>query len=55
MFDKGTVHFKSIKKTDEGQFLCEASNGIGSGLSKVVQVKVNGKRKWNVEKSQMYL
>jgi hypothetical protein len=32
-----------VKEDREGFYLCQADNGIGTGLGKVVQVKVNCK------------
>lgn len=32
-----------ISKENEGQYLCEAKNNIGTGVSKVIFLKVNGK------------
>lgn len=43
IYANGTIRFDEIRKLDEGQYLCEARNGVGSGLSKVISVKVNGK------------
>ena len=33
---------KSIAK-DEGQYLCQAKNGVGEGISKLAEVTINGK------------
>lgn len=33
----------NIQKTNEGYYLCEAVNGIGSGLSAVILISVQGK------------
>lgn len=38
----GTLRLDPVRKGDEGNYLCEARNGVGSGLSKVVFLKVNG-------------
>lgn len=38
----GTLHFKKITKEAQGHFLCEAKNNIGTGVSKVIFLKVNG-------------
>nr|CAD7427386.1 unnamed protein product [Timema monikensis] len=35
------VFSSNVKEDREGFYLCQASNGIGSGIGKVVQVKVN--------------
>lgn len=38
----GSIHFVKISKDAQGHFLCEAKNNIGSGVSKVIFLKVNG-------------
>lgn len=45
IYSNGTIRFDHVKKSDEGSYLCEARNDVGSGLSKVVFLKVNGKVK----------
>ncbi|XP_035712680.1 Down syndrome cell adhesion molecule-like protein Dscam2 [Folsomia candida] len=40
-FTNGTVRFDQVRKSDEGNYLCEARNDVGSGLSKVIFLKVN--------------
>lgn len=42
LFPNGTIYFKKISKESQGHFLCEAKNNIGSGVSKVIFLKVNG-------------
>ncbi|XP_017758309.1 PREDICTED: Down syndrome cell adhesion molecule-like protein Dscam2 isoform X5 [Eufriesea mexicana] len=37
----GTLLLQHVKEDREGFYLCQASNGIGSGIGKVVQLKVN--------------
>lgn len=34
---------EAVSSQDEGYYLCRATNGIGSGLTKVIFVAVNGK------------
>lgn len=41
--EDGTLMINNIQKTNEGYYLCEAVNGIGSGLSAVVLISVQGK------------
>ncbi|XP_022215405.2 Down syndrome cell adhesion molecule-like protein Dscam2 isoform X3 [Drosophila obscura] len=41
LFPNGTIYFKKISKESQGHFLCEAKNNIGSGVSKVIFLKVN--------------
>lgn len=43
LFPNGSIYFKKITKESQGHFLCEAKNTIGSGVSKVIFLKVNGK------------
>lgn len=40
--EDGTLMINNIQKTNEGYYLCEAFNGIGSGLSAVILVSVQG-------------
>lgn len=42
-FRNGTLEFLHTSKANEGRYMCEAKNGISPGLSKVVQLKINGK------------
>ncbi|XP_069192476.1 cell adhesion molecule Dscam2 isoform X3 [Procambarus clarkii] len=37
----GSLLLTQVTKDAEGRYLCEATNGIGAGLSKVIQVTVN--------------
>lgn len=41
--DEGTLSIHNIQKNHEGHYLCEAVNGIGSGLSAVITISVQGK------------
>ncbi|ODN04431.1 Down syndrome cell adhesion molecule-like protein Dscam2 [Orchesella cincta] len=41
IYSNGTIRFDHVKKSDEASYLCEARNDVGSGLSKVVFLKVN--------------
>ncbi|KAI4469263.1 titin [Holotrichia oblita] len=41
-YQNGTLSFTHVSKDNEGQYLCEAKNNIGSGVSKVIFLKVNG-------------
>lgn len=40
--DEGTLTIHNIQKNHEGHYLCEAVNGIGSGLSAVITISVQG-------------
>jgi hypothetical protein len=39
----GSVLIRAVDPSHEGHYTCQASNGIGSGLSKVIFLRVNGK------------
>lgn len=43
LLSNGSIWMENLSPHDEGYYLCSASNGIGSGLSKVIFVGVNGK------------
>ena len=38
----GNLVFDSIALSDSGRYKCEATNGIGEPVSKVIQILVNG-------------
>jgi len=42
-YQNGSLGFTHISKENEGQYLCEAKNNIGTGVSKVIFLRVNGK------------
>ncbi|XP_065214717.1 cell adhesion molecule Dscam1 isoform X2 [Planococcus citri] len=41
LFLNGSLQFLHVNKKSEGHYLCEAKNEIGSGVSKVIFLKVN--------------
>lgn len=41
-YRNGSLQFLHISKESEGHYLCEAKNEIGTGVSKVIFLKVNG-------------
>lgn len=41
-YQNGSLNFNHVTKDNEGQYLCEAKNNIGTGVSKVIFLKVNG-------------
>lgn len=43
LHQNGSLTFTHVIKDSEGQYLCEGKNTIGSGVSKVIFLKVNGK------------
>ncbi|KAL1428791.1 hypothetical protein MTO96_002512 [Rhipicephalus appendiculatus] len=40
-FENGSLAINDAKEEDAGFFLCQATNGVGQGLSKVVKVTVH--------------
>jgi hypothetical protein len=42
-YHNGSLEFLHISKDSEGYYLCEAKNEVGTGVSKVIFLKVNGK------------
>lgn len=51
----GSLHFKKITKESQGHFLCEAKNNIGSGVSKVIFLKVNVPAHFASKQKQIYV
>ena len=43
IFPNGTLLIHPALREHQGQYLCEANNGVGAGLSTVVSLVVNGK------------
>lgn len=41
--ENGSLVIARAAEENEGYFLCQASNGIGAGLSKVIHLNVYGK------------
>ena len=41
-WSNGTLTISRADKSHEGRYLCEASNGIAAGVSKLVSINVNG-------------
>lgn len=39
----GSLILQHVKEDREGYYLCQANNGIGTGIGKVIQLKVNCK------------
>ncbi|XP_017771587.1 PREDICTED: Down syndrome cell adhesion molecule-like protein Dscam2 [Nicrophorus vespilloides] len=40
-YQNGSLSFSHVSKENEGQYLCEGKNNIGTGVSKVIFLKVN--------------
>jgi hypothetical protein len=43
IFPNGTLLIHPASREHQGQYLCEATNGVGAGLSTVVSLVVHGK------------
>ncbi|XP_054706600.1 cell adhesion molecule DSCAML1-like [Uloborus diversus] len=41
VFENGSLVIHSVEEDDDGHYLCQATNGIGQGLSKVIQLSVH--------------
>lgn len=41
-YSNGTLVIKRVTKEHGGHFLCQANNGIGHGLSKLIKLTVHG-------------
>lgn len=39
----GSLLLQNVREDREGFYSCQAQNGIGTGIGKVIQLKVNGK------------
>lgn len=51
----GSIYFKKITKTSQSHFLCEAKNGIGAGVSKVIFLKINVPAHFASKSKQVYI
>jgi hypothetical protein len=40
--ENGSLSLLDARESDSGYYLCQATNGIGQGLSKVVKISVHG-------------
>ncbi|CAG4948443.1 unnamed protein product [Colias eurytheme] len=47
--EDGTLTVSNIQKTNEGYYLCEAVNGIGSGLSAVILISVQAPPQFEIK------
>lgn len=41
LLGNGTLLLQHVKEDREGYYLCQADNGIGTGIGKVIQLRVN--------------
>jgi hypothetical protein len=42
LFPNGTLLIRQAFQDQQGQYMCEATNGVGAGLSSVVMLTVQG-------------
>lgn len=43
VFENGSLIIYNTQRTDAGYYLCQANNGVGPGLSRVIKLTVHGK------------
>ena len=43
VFENGSLNILEARDSDFGHYMCQASNGVGAGLSKVIRITINGK------------
>lgn len=41
LLSNGSLLLQHVKEDREGFYICQATNGIGTGIGKVIQLKVN--------------
>lgn len=41
LLSNGSLLLQHVKEDREGFYICQANNGIGTGIGKVIQLKVN--------------
>lgn len=41
--ENGTLIISRVIEDHEGMYTCQASNGVGPGISKLIRLTVNGK------------
>lgn len=44
----GSLSISKVNREHEGSYLCQATNGIGAGLSTLIKLTVHGKYKLNI-------
>lgn len=42
VFENGSLNILDARDSDLGHYMCQASNGVGAGLSKVIRIVING-------------
>ena len=50
-YNNGTMVLSDAEEADAGAYLCQANNGIGAGLSKIVSLQVLGMYKCSLTNS----
>ena len=43
VYENGSLNILDARDSDLGHYMCQATNGVGPGLSKVIKVTINGK------------
>lgn len=46
VFENGSLIIYNTQRTDAGYYLCQASNEVGAGLSRVIKLTVHGEYVW---------
>lgn len=42
VFENGSLIIYNTQRTDAGYYLCQANNGVGPGISRVIKLTVHG-------------
>lgn len=42
VYENGSLNILDARDSDQGYYMCQASNGVGPGLSKVIKVTIHG-------------
>ncbi|OQV13399.1 Down syndrome cell adhesion molecule-like protein Dscam2 [Hypsibius exemplaris] len=50
VLENGTLVMRNVQRSDEGSYLCQATNGIGPAISKVTQLTVKSAAYFTVDK-----
>ncbi|KAH8025166.1 hypothetical protein HPB51_004148 [Rhipicephalus microplus] len=51
--ENGSLMVREAERNDTGFYLCQASNGVGSGISKVIELKVHAKWSGDIRESRL--
>lgn len=44
ILENGSLSIREVSREDAGPYMCQAVNGVGPGISKVINLDVHGKR-----------